>query len=78
MSGQVAVLFLINLLVFPLQVLGFLLTKLSIWSDRRWGHVDGVRFVPNIASCRVFCSVPGPLQSVQRAVLGSHFGLADF
>ena len=37
------------------------------WIDRRWGHVDGVRFNPDIASCRGFCSVPGPLQSVQRA-----------
>ena len=37
------------------------------WRGRRWGHVDGVRIDPNIASCRGFCSVPGPLQSVQRA-----------
>ena len=37
------------------------------WSGRRWGHVDGVRIDPGIASCRGFCSVPGPLQSVQRA-----------
>ena len=29
--------------------------------------MDGVRINPNIASCRGFCSVPGPLQSVQRA-----------
>ena len=30
------------------------------------GHNDGVRIDPNFASCRGFCSVPGPLQSVQR------------
>ena len=33
MSGQMAALFLINLLVFPLQVLGFLLIRLSISGD---------------------------------------------
>ena len=37
------------------------------WRRRRWGHVDGIRIDPNIASCRGFCSVLGPLQSVQRA-----------
>ena len=37
------------------------------WNGRRWGHVDGVRVDPDFASCRGFCSVPGPLQSVQRA-----------
>ena len=37
------------------------------WSGRRWGHVDGIRVDPDVASCRGFCSVPGPLQSVQRA-----------
>ena len=28
------------------------------WGRRRWGHVDGVRIDPNIASCRgfLFCS----------------------
>ena len=38
------------------------------WSARRWGHVDRVR--PDGGeglSCRGFCSVPGPLQTVQRA-----------
>ena len=33
MSGQMAALFLIDLLVFPLRVLGFLLTRLSISGD---------------------------------------------
>ena len=37
------------------------------WRDRRWGHVDGVHIDPGLACCRVFSSVPGPLQSVQRA-----------
>ena len=41
------------------------------WRHRRWGHVDGVRIHPNIASCRGFCSVPGPLQTVQRAEMWS-------
>ena len=38
------------------------------WAGRTWGHVDsddqGNRAV---ASCRGYCSVPGPLQTVQRA-----------
>ena len=29
--------------------------------------MDGVQINPNVASCSGFCSVPGPLQSVQRA-----------
>ena len=37
------------------------------WSGRRWGHVDRVRPEGEFHSCRGFCSVPGPLQSVQRA-----------
>ena len=36
------------------------------WRGRRWGHVDGMGIDPDISSCRGFCSVPGPLQSVQR------------
>ena len=36
-------------------------------SYRRWGHVEDFRIDPNVPSCRGFCSVPGPLQSVQRA-----------
>ena len=35
------------------------------WGGRRWGYVDRVR--PEVQSCQGFCSVPGPLQSVQRA-----------
>ena len=37
------------------------------WRDRRWGHVDGVHIDLGLACCRGFSSVPGPLQSVQRA-----------
>ena len=47
--------------------LGFLLTSLSFCNDRRWSHVDHVRPEGEVQSCRGFCSVPGPLQSVQRA-----------
>ena len=41
--------------------------SVNLWDDRRRGHVDGVRAVGEVPSCRGFCSVPGPLQSVQRA-----------
>ena len=37
------------------------------WSERRWDHVDHVRPDGEVPACRGFCSVPGPLQSVQRA-----------
>ena len=37
--------------------------------SRRWGHVDHVRPEGGVLSCRGFCSVPGPLHSVQRAEL---------
>ena len=68
MSGQMAALFLIILLVFPLQDLGFFAHQAEhFWGHRRWGHVDGVRLDPDLACCKGFCSVPGPLQSVQRA-----------
>ena len=40
---------------------------LELWDDRRWGQVDLIRPEGNVQSCRGFCSVPGPLQSVQRA-----------
>ena len=38
----------------------------NCWSGRRWGHVDGFRVDHDVVSCRGFCSVPGPLQSVQK------------
>ena len=41
----------------------------SCWSGRRWGHVDRVRPKGEVQSCKGFCSFPGPLQSVQRAVM---------
>ena len=40
----------------------------QLWAHRRWGHLDddigGDRAT---GSCRGYCSVPGPLQTVQRA-----------
>ena len=39
------------------------------WRDRRWGHVDRVQSVGVAHSCKGFVSVPGPLQTVQRAEL---------
>ena len=39
------------------------------WSDRRWGHFDRVQSSNVAHSCRGFVSVPGPLQTVQRAEL---------
>ena len=39
------------------------------WRDRRWCHVDHVRSVDVAHSGRGFVSVPGPLQTVQRAEL---------
>ena len=39
----------------------------DFWGGRRWGQVDRVRPEGEVQSCRGFCSVPGPLQSVQRA-----------
>ena len=38
-------------------------------SDRRWDHVDHVQLDRVPHSCRGFVSVPGPLQTVQRAEL---------
>ena len=39
----------------------------NLWDDFRWGHVDRVQSDDGFPSCRGFISVPGPLQSVQRA-----------
>ena len=39
------------------------------WRGCLWGHVDDVRSDLDHGCCRGFCSVPGPLQSVQRAEL---------
>ena len=40
------------------------------WAECTWGHVDSdVQGDLAVASCRGYCSVPGPLQSVQRAEL---------
>ena len=41
------------------------------WRGCRWGHVDGVHPDLDRAYCRGFSSVPGPLQTVQRAEVWS-------
>ena len=41
------------------------------WTGRRRGHVDRVRPEGTVPACRGFCSVRGPLQSVQRAEMWS-------
>ena len=40
------------------------------WVERSWGHIDdGLHENRTVSSCRGYCSVPGPLQSAQRAEL---------
>ena len=39
----------------------------TFWDVRTWEQVDLLHPVDNFPSCRGFCSVPGPCQSVQRA-----------
>ena len=40
------------------------------WAERSWGHVDDdLQGDRTVSSCRGYCSVPGPLQTVQRAEL---------
>ena len=43
----------------------------AAWFGRKWGHLDLLPALPAGAgeACRLYCSVPGPLQSVQRAEL---------
>ena len=68
MSGLMAVWFLIGLVVFLPLALASLLIRLSVFGGGcRWGHVDGVHPDLDRACCRGFSSVPGPLQTVQRA-----------
>ena len=59
-----------SLLFLPL-VLGVLLVILVVfWAGRSWGQVDDDdQGDQSVACCRGYCSVPGPLQSVQRAEL---------
>ena len=43
-----------------------------LWAERSWGHIDdSLQEGSIVSSCRGYCSVPGPLQSVQRAELWS-------
>ena len=67
MSGLMVALSLIRSLAFLLLEVGSLLTSLKFWNDRRWGHVDRVCPEGDLQSCKGFCSIPGPLQSVQKA-----------
>ena len=40
------------------------------WAERSWRHIDDdVQGDRTVASCRGYCSVPGPFQTVQRAEL---------
>ena len=58
----------IRSLVFLLLVLVFFAHQSEhCWIDRRWDHVDRVRPKGEVQSCRGFFSLPGPLQSIQRA-----------
>ena len=45
--------------------------SVNLWDNRLWGHVDHVRPEGDVQSCRGFCAVPGPLQSVERAEMWS-------
>ena len=41
----------------------------AAWFGRQWGHLDLLLPLPDGAgeACRLYCSIPGPLQTVQRA-----------
>ena len=41
----------------------------AAWFGRQWGHLDLLPPLPNCAgeACRLYCTIPGPLQTVQRA-----------
>ena len=79
MSGLVVALSWIGSLVSLLQVPGFAHQTEDYWSGRRWRHVDRVHPEGEVQSWRGFCSVPGPLQSVQRAEMRwGHVGFAVF
>ena len=68
LSGRMVAFFLINLLVCSSSGSGFFAHQSEhCWRGRRWGDVDGMSIDSDVTSCRGFCSVPGPLQSVQRA-----------
>ena len=60
---------------------GFFSTESSMaWNVRTWGYLDDVALGEGGGEegCRLFCSVPGPLQSVQKAELwGSYLSIAS-
>ena len=68
MSGLMVVLSLIRLLVFSSSGAGFFAHQSDHnWSARTWGQVDRLHSVDvSLSLSGVFCSVPGPLQSVQK------------
>ena len=51
--------------------------SVNLWDDRRCGQVDRVQSDDGFPSCRGFISVPGPLQSVQRAEMWWLFWLCS-
>ena len=69
MSGLMVAWFWIRSQVYlPLALVFFARQSEHCWRERRWGHVDRLR--PDVGDgrvCKGFCSVPGPLQTVQRA-----------
>ena len=68
MSGRMVAFFLDQVTGVSSSGSGFFAHQsVNLWDDRRWGHVDLVRPEGDVQSCGGFCSVPGPLQSVQRA-----------
>ena len=58
-------------LVFPLRGAGCFTYRVSrLWASWKWGHWDDdVGDGSVVSACLGFCSVPGPLQTVQRAEL---------
>ena len=68
MSGLTVVLFGIRSLGYlPLVLVSLPITQRIAGVVVGGGHVDRVRPEGEVQSCRGFCSVPGPLQSIQRA-----------
>ena len=46
----------------------YLHLAMGSWGSRSWGHIDGLGSEgEGLLTCRVYWSVPGPLQTVERA-----------
>ena len=68
MSGLMVALFWIGFSGISVSGAGFFAhSSEDCWNGNRWGHVDHVHTEGQVHSRRGFRSVPGPLQSVQRA-----------